>query len=133
MFQLADTIDYTNIEIPDLYTKPVNTRFIGSGGTVCGWGSVLNDQVYDETNDCFEDGIYSESLHCAYVFIHSTNYCIAAIEKGDFRRKLLCGVANNPEQMTTLVITLGNLCINIHSNSKNTRNSGIGNSKDTRV
>ena len=133
MFQLADTIDYTNIEILDLYTKPVNTRYIGSGATVCGWGSVLDNQVYDETDDCFEDGVYSENLHCAYVFIHSSHNCNAAIEKGDFRRKLLCGVANNPEQMTTLVITLVNLCISIHSNSNNTRNSGIGNSKDTRV
>ena len=123
MFQLADTIDYTNIEIPDLYKKAVNTRLMKFSGTVCGWGSVVDEQTHDEADDCFEDVVYSDNLHCMSVFLYTHRRCSAAIENGDFRRKLFCGVTCLPGQMTTLVITLGNLRINIHSNSKNTRNS----------
>ena len=124
MFQLADTIDYTNIEIPDLYTKSVNTRSLQFSGSVCGWGSVVDEQTHHVAGDCFEDVVYSDNLHCMSVILYSCSRCSIAIEKGDFRRKLFCGVTYRPGQMTTLVITLENLCIDIHSNSKNTRNSG---------
>ena len=107
MFQLAKTIDYTNIEIPVLYTKPVNISSIGSSATVCGWGSVVDDQAHDKVEDYLENRVNSDDLRCMSVIIYSTVRCSIAINNGDFKRKLLCGVTYRPGQMTTLVITLG--------------------------
>ena len=70
---------------------------------VCGWGSVKSD---DQEESFLGNASSSKNLHCMYLSLASVNTCRPAIQTGDFRTKLICGVAENQEQATTWVIVL---------------------------
>ena len=68
--------------------------------TVCGWGS--KDKGMKNELECAE---VSAKLHCIIVTLHGCKICQKRIKGGDYQRKLLCGMSDNSEKITTLVNT----------------------------
>ena len=108
MFQLASKIDYTHVEILNLYKKRINLQQREESATVCGWGT--GDEYRYSS---FGNVKYSANLHCTSILVYSEKTCVRVIPSGDYQRKLLCGQAKNQEEVTTLVITLWNLSIHL--------------------
>ena len=104
MFQLANNVDYSRVEIVNLYKYPIHLRPGKKDALVCGWGAVKND------DESIEDSIgcdkYSGDLHCMCLNLHSEKTCNRAILPGDYKRKLVCGKEINSTQMITSVTIL---------------------------
>ena len=85
----------------DLYEEPINLYSHKNYSTVCGWGSVTkNDNEYTE----FENAENAEDLHCMTLELHNKDFCRRVTPMGDYRRRLLCGLAAHQGQITTVVI-----------------------------
>ena len=98
-------MDYEHIEILPLYTKPIDLRQVGANALVCGWGTVLQDDVLDNATGEVQ---YSQNLHCMGLNLSSPLHCKQAFSSKDFRRKLICGLALSRRQKITLVIASEN-------------------------
>ena len=98
-------MDYKHIEILPLYSKPIYLHEVGADGLICGWGTVLQDDVCD---DATGDEEYSQNLHCMNVELLSQLHCRQVFLSRDYKRKLMCGQSLERRQKITSVIASQN-------------------------
>ena len=84
-----------------LYPIKIDLRSHGNSASICGWGSVKEDDVDD-----VGDASFSDNLNCLNIQLANRLTCFSAIRFGDYSKVLICGRAKYPDQKTTLVITL---------------------------
>ena len=101
MLQLANNVDYSRVEIINLYKYAIDLRPGKKDALVCGWGAVINDdESIEDSIGCDE---YSEDLHCMSLNLHSEKTCNSAIRPGDYKRKLVCGKEINSTHVISSV------------------------------
>ena len=89
------------IKALDLYPQTADARIHGNNATLCGWGTVKGN---DQRNSSIENAEYSEDLHCLILNMCSIDFCRRNVRIGNFKTKLLCGMAKITKQTSTMVI-----------------------------
>ena len=104
MFQLADTVNYTRVQILDLFEETIDFRVQGTDAVVCGWGAVTKKEP---RNVQFRNSKHSDKLHCMFLKIRNNETCRNSSRiKIDYRRKVMCGKTKESEQSILSVNTL---------------------------
>ena len=110
LFQFEDTIDYTHINILDIYSEQTDFRRMGSAALVCEWNIALKNLPLNNSTESPEN---LGNINCFPVDIFSYRQCTSFKRSGDLRTKLFCGKASYPWKNNTWVITLKTSYIDI--------------------